>query len=194
MGRNFRSHLGGRPAPVLPGLFAKLPGTVIGPDAPIILPPDAGEVHAEGEVVVVIGRRASRVDAAGARRAIFGVTAGNDVSERSWQASDLQWLRAKGSDTFGPLGPAIVTGLDPDDLGIRTRINGRTVQEGRTPDLLFPTTELVAWISRYVTLEPGDVIYTGTPGVTGAIAPGDVVEVDVEGVGTLRNPVERRPI
>ena len=191
VGRNFRSHLGGRDAPAEPGLFAKMPTSIIGPDGEIVIPADAGEVHYEGELVVVIGRRTTRVDAKEARDNIFGVTAGNDVSERRWQRDDLQWLRAKGSDTFGPLGPAIVTDLDPGDLAIETRLNGSVVQSERSRDLIFPVEEIVSFASRYVTLEPGDVIYTGTPGTTAALTPGDVVEVEVEGVGTLRNRVSR---
>ncbi|WP_419950601.1 fumarylacetoacetate hydrolase family protein [Candidatus Palauibacter sp.] len=195
VGLNYRSHLdnsplGSREAPAEPGLFTKLPTSIIGPDAPIRIPPDAEVVHAEGEVVVVIGRAARNVDPAGAGDCIFGVTAGNDVSERVWQRDDLQWLRAKGSDSFGPLGPRVVTGADWNDLRLRTRLNGQVVQEARTRDLIFSIPEIVSYVSRYVTLLPGDVIYTGTPGKTAAIAPGDRVEVEVEDVGVLANPVE----
>ncbi|WP_425153900.1 fumarylacetoacetate hydrolase family protein [Candidatus Palauibacter sp.] len=195
VGLNYRSHLdnspiGRREAPPEPGLFAKLPSSIIGPDAPIRIPPDAEVVHAEGEVVVVIGRRARNVSPGEAGDYIFGVTAGNDVSERVWQRGDLQWLRAKGSDSFGPLGPRIVAGADWSDLRLRTRLNGRVVQDARTRDLIFSIPEIVAYTSRYVTLLPGDVIYTGTPGKTAAISPGDRVEVEVEGVGVLANPVE----
>lgn len=189
VGLNYRSHLGERPEPVEPGMFAKMPTSIIGPGDDIVIPPGASEVHYEGELVIVIGRRARRVAPAEARSHILGVTAGNDVSERRWQREDLQWLRAKGSDTFGPLGPAIVTDLDPADLAIETRLNGETVQSARTRDLLFPVEEIVSFASRFVTLEPGDVIFTGTPGTTSPIAPGDVVEVQIEGIGTLRNPV-----
>lgn len=189
VGRNFASHLHGRPAPTEPGLFAKMPTSIIGPDDLILLPPGATDVHYEGELVVVIGKRAHRIRADDAAEYIFGVTAGNDVSERAWQRDDLQWLRAKGSDTFGPLGPAIVTGLDVGDLLIQTRHNGAIVQSERSRDLIFPVEEVVSYISNYVTLEPGDVVYTGTPGSTSTIVAGDVVEVEVEGVGTLRNEV-----
>ena len=195
VGLNYRSHLdnnplGRREAPPAPGLFAKLPSSIVGPDAPIRIPPDAKIVHAEGEVVVVIGRRARNVSPGEADDFIFGVTAGNDVSERVWQRDDLQWLRAKGSDSFGPLGPRIATGADWSDLRLRTRLNGRVVQDARTRDLIFSIPEIVAYTSRYVTLLPSDVIYTGTPGKTAAISPGDRVEVEVEGVGVLANPVE----
>ncbi len=189
VGLNYQSHLGERPAAAYPGLFAKLPSSLVGQGDAIVLPPDAKNVHFEGEMVVVIGRRASKVPVAQAKAHVFGVTIGNDVSERDWQRSDLQWFRAKATDTFGPLGPWIVTGLDYDDLLLETRLNGAVVQSQRTKDLIFPVAEIVSYVSRYVTLEPGDVIYTGTPGTTRAMQPGDVVEVSLEGVGALRNPV-----
>ena len=143
-------------------------------------------------MVIVIGRKVSRVSKEEAKSYVFGVTAGNDVSERDWQRADLQWLRAKGSDTFGPLGPAIVTGLDYDDLLLQTRLNGEVVQSQRTKDLIFDVATIVSYVSQYVTLLPGDVIYTGTPGTTRAIKAGDTVEVEVEGVGVLRNRVAQR--
>jgi 2-keto-4-pentenoate hydratase/2-oxohepta-3-ene-1,7-dioic acid hydratase in catechol pathway len=111
------------------------------------------------------------------------------VSERNWQRNDLQWFRAKASDTFGPLGPVIARGLDYDDLLLQTRLNGEVVQSQRTKDLVFNVAAIVSYVSRYVTLEPGDVIYTGTPGTTRPMKPGDVVEVELEGVGVLKNPV-----
>lgn len=190
VGLNFRSHLGDREAPAEPGLFAKLPTSIIGPGRPIRIPPDAEVVHAEGEMVVVIGRPARRVDPTEAPDHIFGVTAGNDVSERTWQRGDLQWLRAKGSDSFGPLGPRVVTDVDYDDVLVQTRLNGELVQSERTSDLIFPVSEIVSYASRYFTLLPGDVIYTGTPGTTASLSAGDRVEVEVEGVGVLENPVE----
>ncbi len=189
VGLNFRSHLGDREAPSEPGLFAKLPTSIIGPGQAIEIPVDAEVVHAEGELVVVMGKPTRNVSPEEARERVFGVTAGNDVSERTWQRDDLQWLRAKGSDSFGPLGPRIVTGTDYDDLLIQTRLNGKVVQSERTSDLIFPIGEIVSYVSRYVTLLPGDVIYTGTPGSTAALSPGDRVEVELEGVGILANPV-----
>ena len=120
---------------------------------------------------------------------IFGVTAGNDVSERDWQRGDLQWFRAKGSDTFAPLGPAIVTGLDYNDLMIETRLNGEVRQHESTADLISSVDEIVSYVSRYLTLLPGDVIYTGTPGTTAEMRAGDTVEVEVAGIGILRNTV-----
>ena len=184
-----RSHIGDSPVAEYPGLFAKFPTSIIGPDAEIIIPSDAGNVHYEGELVVVIGSTTKNVSIEDAANHIFGVTAGNDVSERAWQGADLQWVRAKGSDTFGPIGPAIVTGLDYNDLLVETRLNGETRQSASSEDLLFGVDYIVSYISRYVTLYPGDVIFTGTPGSTRAMKPGDVVEIEVQGVGVLRNTV-----
>ena len=189
VGLNYQTHLGQRAAATYPGLFAKLPTTIIGPEEAIVFPPDAKNVHFEGEMVVVIGKRAHDVPEADAKQYVFGVTAGNDVSERDWQKADLQWFRAKGADTFGPLGPVITTGLNYDDLLVQTRLNGEVKQRQRTTDLIFSVAAIVSYVSRYVTLMPGDVIYTGTPGTTSAMKPGDVVEVEVEGVGVLRNRV-----
>lgn len=192
VGLNYKSHLNDRPAAAYPGLFAKMPTSIVGPDAAIRLPADANNVHYEGELVVVIGKRASNVTIAEAPQHVFGITAGNDVSERDWQQKDLQWFRAKASDTFGPMGPAIVTGLTYGDLLLQTRLNGEVVQSQRTKDLIFDVPTIVSYVSKYVTLEPGDVIYTGTPGTTKAMKPGDTIEIEIEGVGVLRNRVERR--
>lgn len=189
VGLNYKSHLGERPAAQYPGLFTKFPTSIIATGADIVLPADSKNAHYEGEMVVVIGKRASNVSPAEAKSYVFGVTVGNDVSERDWQRADLQWFRAKASDTFGPLGPAIATGLNYDDLLLQTRLNGQVVQSQRTKDLIFDVAQIVSYVSRYVTLLPGDVIYTGTPGTTRQIKPGDVVEVELEGVGVLRNPV-----
>ena len=191
VGLNYKSHLGDRQPASYPGLFAKLPTSIVGPGADIVLPADSTNAHYEGELVLVIGRRAKNVPVAEAASYVFGVTAGNDISERDWQRGDLQWFRSKATDTFGPLGPAIVTGLDPNDLLVQTRVNGEVRQSERTRDLIFNVEAIVSYVSRYVTLEPGDVIYTGTPQTTRALNPGDVVEVEVEGVGVLRNPVVR---
>ncbi len=189
IGFNYKSHLDGREPPSEPGVFIKLPSSIIGPGENIVFPPGASNVHYEGELVVVIGRTAHRISPEQAPGYIFGVTAGNDVSERDWQASDLQWFRAKASDTFGPVGPVLVTGLDYENLLLSTRLNGETVQEQRTSDLLFGVHRIVSHVSQFVTLEPGDIIYTGTPGATRAMKPGDVVEVEIEGVGTLSNTI-----
>jgi 2-keto-4-pentenoate hydratase/2-oxohepta-3-ene-1,7-dioic acid hydratase in catechol pathway len=192
VGQNYTSHLGERKTPKNPEIFFKPISSLQSPSGPIELPPDAEDVHFEGELVVVIGttvRHASREQAAAA---IFGVTCGNDVSDRNWQrgaGKDVQYWRAKGCDTFAPLGPVIVTELDYADLLLTTRLNDRVVQQQRTSDLIFDVPSVIGFISRYVTLVPGDVIYTGTPGSTGRMRPGDVVEVEIEGIGILRNPV-----
>ena len=142
-------------------------------------------------MVLVIGKKTKNVRPADVAQHIFGITAGNDVSERDWQKNDLQWFRAKGSDTFGVLGPTIVTGLNYNDLLVESRLNGEVRQSQRTRDLIFPVDTIVSYISQFVTLFPGDIIYTGTPGNTKSMQAGDVIEVEVEGVGVLRNPVAR---
>lgn len=192
VGLNYQTHLGVRSAAAYPGLFAKMPTSIIADGDTVVLPHDATNAHYEGEMVVVIGKRASNVPVRTAKDHVFGVTVGNDVSERDWQKNDLQWFRAKASDTFGPLGPVLVTGVDYDDLLLQTRLNGEVVQSQRTKDLIFNVAEIVSYVSRYVTLEPGDVIYTGTPGTTKQIKAGDVVEVELERVGLLRNPIAQR--
>jgi 2-keto-4-pentenoate hydratase/2-oxohepta-3-ene-1,7-dioic acid hydratase in catechol pathway len=192
VGLNYKSHLGERPAAKYPGLFAKYPTSIIPHGDTIRIPQDANNVHYEGEMVLVIGKRASRVSKEEAKSYVFGVTVGNDVSERDWQRDDLQWFRAKAADTFGPLGPVLVTGLNYDDLLLQTRLNGAVVQSQRTRDLIFDVASIVSYVSQYVTLMPGDVIFTGTPGTTRQMKPGDTVEVELEGVGVLRNPVARR--
>ena len=127
--------------------------------------------------------------AADARDYIFGVTVGNDISERDWQLSDLQWLRAKASDTFAPVGPVVVQGLNYNNLLLETRLNGKTVQSERTRDLLFNVDTIMSYVTTYFTLMPGDIIFTGTPGSTLAMKPGDVVEVEIESIGILQNHV-----
>jgi len=177
VGLNYKSHLGERPAAAYPGLFTKYQTSIIPTETDIVLPSDSKNAHYDGERVIVIGKRAHNVPITEAKSYVFGVTVGNDVSERDWQRADLQWFRAKASDTCGPLGPSIVTGLNYDDLLLQTRLNGAVVQSQRTKDLIFSVAEQVSYISRYVTLEPGDIIYSGTPGTTRQIKPGDVVEV-----------------
>jgi 2-keto-4-pentenoate hydratase/2-oxohepta-3-ene-1,7-dioic acid hydratase in catechol pathway len=194
VGLNYRSHLGARPQPSHPEMFYKPVTALQSPGGPIAIPRDATDVHYEGELVVAIGKEARNVSPAQAQEAIFGVTCGNDVSDRNWQhgeKKDLQWWRAKGCDTFAPLGPAIVTGLDFGNLRLETRLNGEVVQQESTGDLIFDCPSIVSWVSGWVTLLPGDLIYTGTPGSTRRMQPGDVVEVEIEGIGVLRNPVER---
>lgn len=193
VGLNYKSHLGNRTPPANPEMFYKPITCLQNPDDPIVIPKESKNTHFEGELVVVIGKRASNVTKEQAAAHIFGVTCGNDVSERDWQngpQKDLQWWRAKGADTFGPCGPAIVRGLDYGKLQLQTRVNGKVVQKQSTSDLLFDCHAIVSFISRYVTLTPGDLIYTGTPGSTSKLSPGDVVEVEIEGIGILRNPVK----
>jgi 2-keto-4-pentenoate hydratase/2-oxohepta-3-ene-1,7-dioic acid hydratase in catechol pathway len=193
VGLNYGSHLGNRPRPARPEIFYKPLSALQRPGGPIQIPTDAVDVHYEGELVVVIGSQVKNASREEARGAIFGVTCGNDVSDRAWQhgpSKDLQWWRAKGSDTFAPLGPAVATGLDYGNLKLQTRLNGEVVQEQSTADLIFDCPSIVSWVSGWVTLMPGDIIYTGTPGATRRLKPGDVVEVEIEGVGALRNAVE----
>jgi 2-keto-4-pentenoate hydratase/2-oxohepta-3-ene-1,7-dioic acid hydratase in catechol pathway len=189
VGLNYRSHLGSRPAPAKPELFWKPPTALLDPEGKIVIPEGAQNVHFEGELVVVIGKKTKGVSAAEAAGCIFGYTCGNDVSERDWQKGDLQWWRAKGSDTFGPLGPAIAVGLDYKASRLQTRLNGEVKQSQFLSDLLFDPATVVSHASRSVTLYPGDVIYTGTPGSTSALKPGDIVEVEIDGIGILKNTV-----
>ena len=189
VGLNYKSHLGDRPAPAKPELFWKPVSCLLAPGGRIVIPPEARNVHYEGELVVVIGRTAKDVSPEEAAGCIFGYTCGNDVSERDWQKGDLQWWRAKGSDTFGPLGPAIAVGLDYKASRLQTRVNGEVRQSQLLSDLLFDPAAVVSHASRCVTLYPGDVIFTGTPGSTRALAPGDIVEVEIDGIGLLRNRV-----
>lgn len=189
VGLNYMSHLGDRPVASEPPLFTKYPTSLVGSGTEIRIPADANNLHYEGEMVLVIRDTTSHASPETALDHIFGVTVGNDLSERDWQNNDLQWFRAKGSDGFGPIGPYLVTGLDPDNLSLTTRVNGEVRQEGHTSDLIFDVPTIISYVSRYVTLYPGDVIFTGTPGTTMALSPGDVVEVELEGVGVLRNTV-----
>jgi 2-keto-4-pentenoate hydratase/2-oxohepta-3-ene-1,7-dioic acid hydratase in catechol pathway len=190
VGLNYKSHLGDRPAPVRPELFWKPTSCLLEPGGKIVIPEGATNVHYEGELVVVIGRKTKEVSPQQATGCIFGYTCGIDVSEREWQKDDLQWWRAKGSDTFGPLGPAIALGLDYKESRLQTRVNGEVKQSQFLSDLLFDPATVVSHASRCVTLLPGDVIYTGTPGSTSALRPGDVVEVEIDGIGILKNEVE----
>ena len=187
--RENMTHEENRPIPEYPPIFLKLPTTITGPETDVVYPQDATDLHYEGELVIVIGKTASKVSAEDAPDYLFGVTAGNDISERSWQANDLQWFRAKGSDNFGPLGPAIVTGLNYLDLKVQTRLNGETMQSQSSKDQIHDVHAILSYVSQYVTLYAGDIIFTGTPGSTSAMKPGDEVEIEVEGVGVLRNRI-----
>lgn len=191
VGYNYLSHRGDRQLPPHPPIFLKLPTSITGPDADIVYPRGAEDLHYEAELVVVIGKETRNVSPENAGDYIFGITAGNDVSERIWQANDLQWFRGKASDSFGPLGPAIVTDLDYNDLLVQSRLNGETMQSQRTRDFIHDVEAIVSHISQTATLLPGDVIFTGTPGSTSAMEPGDSIEIEVEGVGVLRNQVAR---
>lgn len=186
---NYKSHLGNRAAPKNPELFFKVPSCLIAAGEPIVIPEGTTRVDHEGELVIVIGKRAAKVSREKALDYVLGVTCGNDVSARDWQKNDVQWWRAKGSDTFGPCGPLIASGINYDDLNLVVRVNGQVRQQQRTKDLVFGVAAIVSFASQYVTLEPGDLIFTGTPGTTTALKPGDVVEVELEGVGVLANPV-----
>ena len=193
IGLNYKSHLGDREPPKVPEPFYKTPSALIGPDEAIVIPREAIEegvkVQPEAEFTVVISKRAKRVSADNALDYVLGYTCGNDVSARDWQRNDLQWWRAKSSDTFAPVGPYIESDLDPGNARLICRINGEVVQEQLTSDLLYGVPRIIEFVSSAVTLEPGDVIMTGTPGAPGDIHAGDTVEVEVEGVGVLRNPV-----
>ncbi len=191
--RNYKSHAGNTPASPNCEVFFKVPSCLLPTGGDILLPEGTKEVHAEGELVIVIGRRARDVAPDKAGEYVLGVTCGNDVSARDWQTNDVQWWRAKGSDTFGPCGPFIAAGLNYGDLQLETRVNGEVKQRERTSMMIHNVAAIVSWISRHVTLEPGDLIYTGTTGQTPVLRPGDVVEVELEGVGVLRNNVKARP-
>lgn len=191
VGKNYAAHaaeMGGE-APKQPVIFIKPNTAIVGPHAPIIVPPSSQQVDYEGELAVVIGRPCKDVSAARAREVILGYTVANDVTARDQQRQDGQWTRAKGYDTFCPLGPWIETALDPADLEIRTELDGEVRQRSRTSLLLHDIPKLIEWVSTVMTLLPGDVILTGTPEGVGPMQVGQQVSVTVEGIGTLTNPV-----
>lgn len=192
VGRNYREHAAelGNPMPLEPLLFLKAPSAIIGDGDCIELPELSQRVEHEGELGVVIGRRCRRIkDDVDPLSYVLGYTCLNDVTARDLQRKDVQFTRGKSFDTFCPVGPHIVTGLDPSDLKVETRVNGQIRQSGRTGAMAFPVTHLIRYISHAMTLEPGDLIATGTPAGVGPLLEGDVCEVEVEGVGTLRNNV-----
>jgi len=189
IGLNYRSHLGARSAPDTPAIFNVPTSALLEPGSEIRIPADAEDAHFEGELVAVVGKTTRGVNPIEAGNSIFGFTCGNDISERNWQKNDLQWWRAKGCDTFAPMGPAIVEDFDWARGGITTRVNGNVAQQGRFSELLFDPPTIVSFISQYMTLYPGDIVYTGTPGNTRALKPGDIVEVEIEGIGILSNRV-----
>ena len=197
VGLNYRAHIAesvtvvpGAKQPAEPLLFFKPPSAALAPGEPIRLPRGVTRMDPEAEMALVIGRRARAVSEREALEHLAGVTAFNDVSARNYQRADGQWARAKGFDTFAPFGPVIAAGLDPGALKVECRVNGETRQRGHTSDLLFTPAFLIHFISHVMTLEPGDLIATGTPAGVAPIVPGDRVEIDVEGVGVLANPVE----
>jgi 2-keto-4-pentenoate hydratase/2-oxohepta-3-ene-1,7-dioic acid hydratase in catechol pathway len=191
VGRNYVAHARemGNDVPAVPMLFLKPPSSVIGPGDAILLPPQSRQVEHEAEIGVVIGRRVRRVSPDEAVAAIRGFTCANDVTARDLQKTDGQWGRAKGFDTFCPAGPVVAEGLDWRALEVIGRVNGEERQRGRATEMHFPIPVLVSFISEAMTLEPGDLLLTGTPAGVGPLRPGDVVEVEIPGVGVLRNPV-----
>lgn len=194
VGRNYRAHAKelGNEVPAEPMLFLKPSTSILDPGGAIELPPSdvSSRVDHEAELAVVIGTRMKRVDASQARRGIFGITAACDVSARDLQKKDGQWWRAKGSDTFCPVGPIVVMGLEIDSLEIECRVNDEVRQRGNTSDMIFDIGRVLSHVSRVMTLEPGDLVLTGSPEGVGPIVDGDRVEIRVEGVGHLRVRVQ----
>jgi 2-keto-4-pentenoate hydratase/2-oxohepta-3-ene-1,7-dioic acid hydratase in catechol pathway len=189
VGVNYREHAAemGHDLPVAPVLFMKPPTSVVGVDADIFWPESAGRVDPEAELAVVVGRHTHHVTPAEARTSILGYTCANDVTARDLQRVDGQWTRAKGFDTFCPLGPWIETDLDPTDLALECFVDGECRQSARTSDMAFGVFEIISFVSHVMTLLPGDVVLTGTPSGIRGLDRGDVVEVRIEGIGTLRN-------
>ena len=195
VGLNYKDHAGevGKALPAEPLLFIKPASAVIGPGEPIRRPPGVGRVDHEAELGIVIGRRAHRVSAGNAWDYILGLICVNDVTARDLQKKESQYTRCKGFDTFAPIGPCIATGLGPEPRGIEGWVNGQRRQASSTEHLIFPIEHLVEFITFVMTLEPGDIISTGTPEGIGSITAGDSVTIKVEGVGELTNPVEEEP-
>jgi len=191
VGRNYVEHAKelGNEVPKIPLIFLKPPSAIINPGDTIILPPQSKQVEHEAELVAVIGRRARNVTAEEARKHIFGYTVGNDVTARDLQNIDDQWTRAKGFDTFCPFGPWIDTEFNIADALITCKVSGQPRQMASTRDMVFNVGMLVAYISSVMTLEPGDIVFTGTPSGVGALLDGNEVVVEIEGLGILRNPV-----
>lgn len=194
IGRNYAAHAAEHQAdvPDEPMVFLKPPSALIPPGMPIQIPSGIGRVDEEAELAVIIKTQARNVSRDDALKYVLGYTCANDVSARAFQEKDGQWGRAKGFDTFCPLGPWINTDLDPSNLLVRATINGEVRQESRTSDMVFDVPALISFISHVMTLQPGDIILTGTPSGVSELHPGDVVQIEVEGIGTLINPVEAR--
>jgi len=195
VGRNYAEHAKEHNAevPDVPLLFLKPPSSVIGPEQAILLPPQSQQVEHEAELVIVIGKRGRWIDPVDALRYVLGYSIGNDVTARDLQRRDGQWTRGKGFDTFCPLGPWIETDLDPVDLIITCHVNGEMRQMASTRDMVFHIEQLIAFASSIMTLEPGDVLMTGTPAGVSPLLAGDIVQVTIENLGTLRNPVANEP-
>ena len=191
VGRNYADHAKelGNEAPSEPIIFLKPPSAVLAPGGTIIRPAISQRVDFEGELAIVISRRAKDIKRARWRDVILGFTCANDVTARDIQRKDVQFTRGKSFDTFLPLGPCIETDLDPFAVSLRTTVNGEVKQHGNTRDMIFPVDFLIEFITAVMTLEPADVILTGTPAGVGPLVTGDVVEVEIEGIGTLRNDV-----
>jgi 2-keto-4-pentenoate hydratase/2-oxohepta-3-ene-1,7-dioic acid hydratase in catechol pathway len=191
VGRNYADHAKelGNEAPSEPIIFLKPPSALLSHEGKIVRPPQSQRVDFEGELAMVIGKRARNVKADRWRDFVRGFTCANDVTARDLQKKDVQFTRGKGFDTFCPLGPHIETELDPADLSLVTRVNGEVKQNGRTSQLIFPCAFIIEFITSVMTLEPGDVILTGTPAGVGPLQSGDTVEVEIQGIGTLRNHV-----
>jgi 2-keto-4-pentenoate hydratase/2-oxohepta-3-ene-1,7-dioic acid hydratase in catechol pathway len=193
IGRNYAEHAKEHDAevPKVPLLFLKPPSSITNPGDAIILPAQSQKVEHEAELVVVIGKRARNVIVEQAQDVVFGYTVGNDVTARDLQRSDGQWTRAKGFDTFCPFGPWVDTGFDPSDAVITCRVSGQPRQMASTRDMIFSVSMLIAFISSVMTLEPGDLIFTGTPAGVGPLKDGDEVVIEIEGLGKLSNPVRK---
>jgi len=191
VGRNYAEHAKelGNEAPPEPIIFLKPPSALLPPNGTIVRPPQSQRVDHEGELVLVFGGEAKNVARDAWRGVVFGFACGNDVTARDLQKKDVQFTRGKGFDTFCPIGPCIETELDPEGLHIETRVNGATKQDGNTAQMIFDCGVLVEFVTSIMTMLPGDVIFTGTPAGVGPLASGDVVEVEIEGIGTLRNVV-----
>jgi 2-keto-4-pentenoate hydratase/2-oxohepta-3-ene-1,7-dioic acid hydratase in catechol pathway len=191
IGRNYRDHAAelGNPMPAEPVIFLKAPSSVVGPRAPVVLPAASERVEYEGEIAVVLRHRIRHASAEEAAASVLGVTCACDVTARDMQRRDPTFARAKSFDTFCPLGPAIAVGADLDDLAVVTRLNGEERQRGHVREMAWGIAELVAYASGIMTLEPGDVVLTGTPAGVGPLRAGDTVVVRVEGIGELANPV-----
>ena len=192
IGSNYRKHCleMGRSVPDTPKLFLKPPSALIGSGQHIQLPPSVGRVDFEGELAVVVGRRATRIPPDAVSEYLLGFTILNDVTARELQRKDVQFTRAKGFDTFCPVGPWIVPGIESGDLRIQTHVNNALRQNSSTADMVFSVDHLVSFISHVMTLEPGDIISTGTPSGVGPLQPGDTVAITIEKIGTLENVVE----